>query len=204
MSRFTTTARTRASSARSSCAQCASRGSRSRNGWTLLRARIDVSKGTATLACLLLLAACGTYGPGKLAPGQSEADARAELGEPTTRTVLPDGRTRLDYARGPYGKHTWRVELDSSGKVAAVSQLLTEPNFEALRPGWSQEQVRDHLGPPSETRGGWRGLGEVWSYRYDWHNLCRWFQVWLVDGKVYESSYAPDPDCEARPRLLGL
>jgi hypothetical protein len=151
----------------------------------------------------LLLAACGTYGPGKLAAGQSEADARAQLGEPTTRTTLPNGGTRLDYARGPYGKHTYRVVLDAGGTVTSVTQLLTEANFETLRPGWSQEQVSNQLGPPSETRGGWRGLGEVWSYRYDWLNQCRWFQVWLVDARVREAGYAPDPVCDEKRRLSG-
>jgi hypothetical protein len=157
----------------------------------------------STVLSALLLGACGTYGPGTLAVGQSEADALAQLGEPTVRAALPNGGTRLDYARGPYGKHTYRVVLDTGGKVASVSQLLTETNFETLRPGWSREQVSDRLGPPSETRGGWRGLGEVWSYRYDWSNLCRWFQVWLVDAKVRDVGYAPDPVCEEKRRLGG-
>jgi hypothetical protein len=148
-----------------------------------------------------LLAACGTYGPGDLKAGQSEADARTRLGEPTVRSTLPNGGARLDYARGPYGKHTYRVELDGSGKVVAVGQLLTETNFETLRPGWSKEQVSAQLGPPSETRGGWRGLGEVWSYRYDWLNICRWFQVWMVDGQVREVGYAPDPACDEKRQL---
>jgi hypothetical protein len=179
MSRFTTILHTRASSARD-----------------------PLTRASSALSALLL-AACGTYGPGKLAAGQTEADARAELGEPTARTTLPNGGTRLDYARGPYGKHTYRVELDNGGKVASVSQLLTETNFETLRPGWSKQQVDDRLGPPSETRGGWRGLGEVWSYRYDWLSQCRWFQVWLVDDKVREASYAPDPVCDEKRRLSG-
>jgi hypothetical protein len=180
MSRFTTIRPTRASIARD----------------LIPRASIALS--------VAVLAACSTYGPGKLAVGQSEADARAELGEPTVRTSLPNGGTRLDYARGPYGKHTYRVELDASGKVTLVDQLLTEINFETLRPGWSQEQVRDRLGPPSETRGGWRGVGEVWSYRYEWFNLCRWFQVWMVDGRVREAAYAPDPVCDDKRKFVGL
>ena len=150
----------------------------------------------ASVAALLLLTACGTYGPGKLQPGQTEADARAELGEPTVRTALPAGGTRLDYGRGPYGKHTWRVELDSGGRVTSVSQLLTEVNFETVQRGETPEKVRDRLGPPSEVRGGWRGIGEVWNYRYDWRMRCQWFQVWLVDQRVREAGYGIDPMCE--------
>jgi hypothetical protein len=151
----------------------------------------------------LLLVACSTYGPGRLAPGQSEADARRELGEPTLRAALPNGGTRLDYARGPFGKHTWRVELDASGKVSSVGQLLTDRNFETLRPGWSKNEVLGVLGPASETRVGWRGVGEVWSYRYE-SVFCRWFQVWLVDGQVREAAYAPDPICEEKREIPGL
>jgi hypothetical protein len=154
---------------------------------------------SALSVAALLLAACGTYGPGKLQPGQTEADARAELGEPTLRTPLPEGNTRLDYARGPFGKHTWRVELDAAGKVTGISQLLTDNNFETLRPGWSKDQVLERIGPTSHTRVGWRGVGEVWSYRYE-NVFCRWFQVWLVEGRVREAAYAPDPICE-EPRF---
>jgi hypothetical protein len=146
-------------------------------------------------ALALLLAGCATYGPGRLAPGQTEADARRELGEPTLRAPLPNGGTRLDYARGPFGKHTWRVELDAAGKVMSVGQLLTVHNFETLRPGWSKGQVLDVLGPASETRVGWRGVGEVWSYRYE-SEVCRWFQVWLVNDRVREAGYSPDPICD--------
>lgn len=178
MSRFTITPPTRGSSA------CDS--------------RFGASSATG-VAALLVLAACSTYGPGALRPGQTEADARAELGEPTLRSTLPSGGTRLDYARGPYGKHTYRVELDAAGKVTAVSQLLNDNNFQALRPGWSRQQVIDRIGPATHVRVGWRGVGTVWSYRYE-EVFCRWFQVWLVDDRVREAAYAPDPVCE-EPRI---
>jgi hypothetical protein len=182
------------------------RAQRARLGWTTLISRSDVSDGTtmaptrasiAASAVALLLTACGHYGPGKLQPGQTEAEARAALGEPTLRSTLPGGATRLDYGRGPYGKQSWRVELDAAGKVTGISQLLNDSNFQSLRPGWSKDQVLDRVGPPSETRVGWRGLGEVWSYRFDdWFTPCRWFQVWLVEGRVREAGYSTDPVCQ--------
>ncbi len=164
-------------------------------------ARNPISRASSAICsvALLLLGACSTYGPGKLQPGQTEAEARIELGEPTLRTRLPNGGTRLDYARGPYGKHTYRVELDAAGKVTAISQLLNEYSFETLRPGWSRQQVIDQIGPATHVRVGWRGVGTVWSYRYD-GVFCRWFQVWLVDDRVREAAYAPDPVCE-EPRI---
>ncbi len=124
------------------------------------------------------------------------------MGEPTDRVVVPGG-SRLEYARGPYGKHTYRIEIDAAGKVRGVSQILTEANFEALRPGATRDDVRDRLGRPAETRVGWRGVGVVWSYRYDHRIECRWFQVWLVDDRVREASYAVDPICDEKRPFIG-
>ena len=166
MSRFTTMPRTLVSSARSSVVLVA-----------------------------IALSACAGYSPGDLRSGQSEADVRARMGEPTGRYALPDGGSKLEYARGPMGKHTYMVELDAAGRVAGWQQVLTEANFESVAAGAASTAVRQLLGRPSEARTGWRGVGEVWSYRY--HALfCRWFQIWLVEGRVREASYAVDPSCD--------
>jgi hypothetical protein len=161
------------------------------------------TRASSVASALLLLAGCAGYGPGDLKPGQSEADVRARMGEPTDRIVVPGG-SRLEYARGPFGKHTYRIDLDATGKVRGVSQILTEANFEALRPGATRDEVRDRLGRPAETRVGWRGVGEVWSYRYDYRIDCRWFQVWLVDDRVREASYATDPVCDEKRPFIGV
>jgi hypothetical protein len=78
-----------------------------------------------------------------------------------------------------------------------VQQLLTEANFESLPIGVPAAAVREQLGRPSQQRVGWRGVGEVWFYRYDPPPpYCRGFVVWLVDDRVREASYGPDPICE--------
>jgi hypothetical protein len=138
-----------------------------------------------------------------LKPGQSEADVRARMGEPTDRATLPNGGSRLDYARGPMGGHTYRIDLDASGRVQGLQQILTEANFETVRRGEAKADVRERLGRPSEQRVGWRGVGEVWSYRYDYRFQCRWFQVWLVEDRVREAAYAPDPVCDEKKLLRG-
>jgi hypothetical protein len=88
--------------------------------------------------------------------------------------------------------------------VQSVQQILTEANFEAVRPGETPADVRDRLGRPAEQRTGWRGVGEVWSYRYDHRVECRWFQVWLVEGRVREASYGVDPMCDEKRRPDGF
>ena len=165
---------------------------------TMLRMRA-----LSVLSAALLIAGCAGYGPGDLKPGQAEADVRARMGEPTDRASLPNGGSRLDYARGPMGGHTYRIDLDASGRVQTVQQILTEANFETVRPGQARADVRERLGRPSEQRVGWRGVGEVWSYRYDYRFQCRWFQVWLVEERVREGAYAPDPICDEKRLLRG-
>jgi hypothetical protein len=160
-------------------------------------------RASSALSVLLLVAGCAGYGPGNLAPGQSEADVRARMGEPTDRVALPNGGSRLEYARGPMGAHTYRIELDAAGRVHSVSQVLTEANFATVRRSESKADVRDRLGRPAEQRVGWRGVGEVWSYRYDHRFECRWFQVWLVEERVREASYAVDPNCDEKRTLRG-
>ena len=162
--------------------------------------RASSAASTFALAAALL-AGCAGYGPGNLQTGQSETDVIARMGTPTARSALAGGGARLDFVRGPMGKHTYRVELDGTGRVRSIDQLLTETNFETVQRGETPEQVRDRLGPPSEVRGGWRGLGEVWSYRYDWRVRCQWFQVWLVDQRVREAGYGIDPHCEEARKI---
>jgi len=165
-----------------------------------MRASSAHSRGPRRPAALLLalgLTACAGYGPGDLRPGQSEAEMRARLGEPTGRYAGSGGGSRAEYARGPAGKHTFMVELDAAGRVQGWEQVLTEQRFDAVAVAIAAPQaaVREQLGRPSESRVGWRGVGEVWSYRYE-SLFCRWFQVWLVDGRVREAAYASDPACE--------
>jgi hypothetical protein len=159
---------------------------------------------SARSAFLLLvgatLAACAGYSPGDLRPGQSEAEVRERMGEPTGRYSLPDGGSRIEYARGPAGLHTYMVDVDAGGRVRSTEQVMTEAHFSEVVPDMPQSGVRQKLGRPAESRVGWRGVGEVWSYRFD-SPFCRWFQVWFVDGRVREASYADDPRCDERKRL---
>ena len=170
MSRFTTMRPTRGSSARS-------------------------------LPCFFVaaLAGCADYGPGEVRPGLLESDLVARMGQPTGRYPQQGGASKLEFARGPMGKHTYMVELDTAGRVLSWEQVLTEARFNAVAVDAAQAEVRQQLGRASETRVGWRGVGEVWAYRYE-SLFCRWFVVWFVDSRVREASYDTDPMCdEGRP-----
>jgi hypothetical protein len=155
-----------------------------------------VAATVAAVVLAVMLAACAGYGPGPAAVGQTEAEVAARMGPPTGRHALADGRTRLEYARGPFGRHTFMLDLDAQGRVASVQQVLTEARFNAIRAGMPRAELLAELGRPSDRRsGGWQG-GEVWSWRYD-AIFCQWFMVSVTDqGVVKDTAYGPDPLCD--------
>lgn len=147
-----------------------------------------------------LLAACAGYSPRSVPAGASAAEIAAQMGQPTARyTVRAVGdaafHERLEYARGPMGKHTYMLDLDEQGRLARWEQVLLENNFNAIRAGDSRDSVLLRIGHPSHQ--GWLPWQKytLWSYRYE-TTFCQWFQVSLdAAGKVAETGYGPDPLC---------
>ncbi len=147
-------------------------------------------------ACLGL--GCTTYGPPSLTAGASVTDATRALGAATGEYALPGGATRLEFARGPYGKHTYMLDFDAQGRLLNWAQVLTEARFNAVLKGRPKEEVLLALGRPSEqSRLSWQRQ-TVWSYRFE-TVFCRWFQVGIDEtGRVADTGYAPDPMCESK------
>lgn len=154
-------------------------------------------------APLLLLAACATgYGPGDLRPGDTIDAARQRMGTPTGEYPHADGSRRLEYARGPYGKHTYMLDFDAQGRLLRAQQVLTETNFGAIRPGMSAAELREQLGRPARVWGVRYHDQTVWSYRYD-TPFCQLFHVGLTPaGVVEDTSFGPDPLCDADERRM--
>jgi len=149
----------------------------------------------SAVAALALASACTGYAPGRLEPGHGTDEVTRQLGAPTGRHARPQGGTRLEFARGPFGRHTYMVDVDANGRVIGWRQVLTEADFAAIAAGMTRDELLFRLGRPSHTRGGGWQPGEVWSYRYD-AIFCQWFQVSVVADRVRDASYGPDPLCE--------
>ncbi|MGL6109079.1 MAG: hypothetical protein ACRC2B_03155 [Rubrivivax sp.] len=160
----------------------------------------SLPRAALVLALAASAASCGTYRPQDIRAGQTEADVTQLLGKPTARYSGPEGKTRLEFATGPYGRTTWMVDLDAAGKATAWAQVLNETAFEYVQmnfQGMDRDWLRYTLGRPAEVRGGgWQG-GWVWSWRYP-TNECFWFQVSILDsGKLRDGgSYGTDPRCD--------
>jgi hypothetical protein len=152
------------------------------------------------LAVVALLVACAGYSPDGLKSGATVADAERSMGPRTGTYPRPDNGQRLEFARGPAGKHTYMLDFDAQGRLVQATQALTERQFAQVVPGDTVAQVLARIGHPSEvtTVGRPGHYQSVWSYRYD-AAFCLWFQVSLdLDGRVLEGTYAPDPLCDPK------
>ena len=157
-------------------------------------------------ACVALLAAaagCALLQGPALSAGQTEAEVLALLGRPTARYALGAQGTRVEFARGPFGRQTWMVDFGPDGRVSRFDQVLNEAHFAEFQqraPGMSRDELLRTLGTPGERKhGGWAG-GQIWSWRYP-TNDCLWFQVTLGDdARVKAGSYGIDPSCDVNDR----
>lgn len=147
------------------------------------------------LSGMLGLAACATCG---LDPqvGQTTESVRAQLGAPTDTWPHADGSQRWTYWRGAYARQTCTVDFDAQGRMQKAENVLDEAHFLQVRPGMTQAQLRELLGPPSWT---WQVQFHdqtVWSYRYD-NPFCQVFHVGLTPaGIVEDSAHGLDPACD--------
>src|SRR5262245_269222 len=79
--------------------------------------------------------------PGDLQPGTPINDVIARMGQPTGEYRGPDGTRRVEFARGPAGKHTYMVDVNPQGQVVKWEQVLTDQKFSTLMVGMSEADV---------------------------------------------------------------
>lgn len=156
---------------------------------------------SAWVAVVAALSSCAGYAPPQDFNGMTSEQITAVMGPPDTRRAV-EGGTRLEFPRGPAGRHTWFVYLDANGRAVRTEQVLTEANFIRINPGMSQDEVLLRLGRPGEVQRLARARGSVWSYRYE-NNQCLWFQIEMAQEKVVRSAgYGEPPECLRRGDVL--
>ena len=152
------------------------------------------------ITSLLISGCAASYSPAGLRPGDSVDAAVRQLGEPTGRYPRADGGSRLEFARGPLGRHTYMLDFDGQMSLVTWQQVLDEAHFAAIRPGMSEQDLLSELGHPSETWGVRYHDQTVWSYRYA-NNDCLWFSVGVTPaGRVEDAGFGIDPRCERREK----
>ena len=150
----------------------------------------------ATLAALMLTAGCSVLRPVLPTAGQDEAAAVAALGQPTARYTMPEGATRLEFARGPRGRETFMVDLDAQGRVTRAEQVLDLWHLRRVTDGMDREALLRLLGRPGEKQREYMDR-ETWYWRYA-NNDCLVFAVTLsAQGRViHGGSVMLDRRCE--------
>jgi hypothetical protein len=157
---------------------------------------------SALLSGLLTLVACSSYAPPTDLTGITQDQLLARMGPPEMQRPLQGGGTRLEYPTGPYGHHTWFVDVDAAGRVLRSEQVLTEKNFNQIVPGMDQAQVRERLGRPNSASTLARSRGVVWNYRFE-GPFCEWFQIEIsVAQKVRSAGYGKPPECERGEKII--
>jgi hypothetical protein len=117
----------------------------------------------ASLIFAALAAAACAMGP---PPGSSEGDVRASMGKPALEVPGTDGSRRLMYPRGPMGTETYVADIGADGRLRGVSNVLTDDTFEMIRPGFTEHDVKNMIGPPGETMYFPLSNTHAWDYRY--------------------------------------
>ncbi|HUL96735.1 MAG TPA: outer membrane protein assembly factor BamE [Usitatibacter sp.] len=117
----------------------------------------------ASLILAALTAAACAVGP---QPGSSEGDVRASMGKPALEVAQTDGSKRLVYPRGPMGTETYVADIGADGRLRGVSNVLTDDVFEKIRPGLTEQDVKNMIGPPGETMYFPMSNTHAWDYRY--------------------------------------
>lgn len=170
--------------------------SRRTSAWTACFPALRLRCFSVVFAAAVVGVACSSYGPPRLAPGASLDAARQALGRPTGDHALADGGRRLEFARGPMGRHTYMLDFNAHGQLVRWEQVLDEAHFADIREGMDAAEVLSRLGRASEQRYiGWQKQ-QVLAYRYE-TPFCQWFQVGLnLQGKVVDAAYGPDPLCD--------
>ena len=143
------------------------------------------------------------YGPTDTWIGLTRSEVQSRLGPASIQTLTSTG-TRLTYAKGPYGRHTYFLEFDANDKLARWQQVLTEQEFQKIIPGMTATVVQDLIGPSFEKTTLGRQRGEVWSYRFE-TPFCIWFQVEIdQSGVVRSAGHGIPPECARDDDWLSL
>lgn len=142
-----------------------------------------------------LFAGCDAQRAAKLEEGLStEADVRAQFGEPVQVIERADGSKLLAYPRQPEGWTNVEIVIGSDGKMASLRQLLTPANFAKVRPGMAQAEVRQMLGPQAKTlRYALKPDEETWRWHFMAGQDKKVFEVLFgADRRVLSSTIADD------------
>ncbi|RZL65239.1 MAG: hypothetical protein EOP81_05105 [Variovorax sp.] len=144
-------------------------------------------------AVVLGLAGCASE-PTRIAPGTPAAETLQRLGPPTGRYALPGGGERLQYSRAPAGSEVTNIDVDATGRVVSVVQVLQEIRFhQDIQVGnWRQADVLRTYGRPFEITRVSSFNGLIWTWRYKSINAPRLLHIYIDPAGVVQRYHVAD------------
>ena len=149
---------------------------------------------------LAFLGACTTaYSIADIHAGETRESVETRFGTPSAVYTMPDGHPRLEYHRMSLGLRTYMIDIDASGHVARVDQVLDERHFLEMRADMSEAEVLSLIGPPNGY-GHYTHPAEArtWIYRFETIQKCIVFEL-PFDARTHRTleggAFPPDKSC---------
>lgn len=149
-----------------------------------------------TFATLTLaLSGCALFHPPH--PGDSTDKITSTLGKPSY-SWTNNQITTYEYSAGAMGQYTYMARF-KDGKLLSYEQVWTTPNFNKIVPHqWTEQQVIELVGHPTEIRQYGNTKDVAWNYGYKESNV--WNSMLSIyfnsDGIVTHIENGPDPRFE--------
>jgi hypothetical protein len=180
-------------SAAGRAAPCAVHGNHRRLGERLVRQASAAV--LMVVASILVLAGCDQKRIEKLEEGvATEADVRAQFGQPYAIVEDGQGGKTLEYPRQPEGLTNYMITIGPDGKMSALRQLLNPDNLKRVSAGQTRDDVRRSLGKPAKMIRYALKQQEVWDWRFQAPGQDPMvFSVTFDDGgRVVSTATLPD------------
>jgi hypothetical protein len=163
---------------------------------------------SALVASAAVLFAAGCAQPWqRFQPGEPESALVARLGPPREVYDLPNGGKRLMWPTQPMGEVTTAADIDPSGNVVTVRQVLQVNELYKAQVGqWTKRDVLVNFGRPVETSYFPLMKREVWTYRYQEDNVWYFLYNFYFDsqGVLRLTQKTPDPMHEPEHDRMGF
>jgi 2-polyprenyl-6-methoxyphenol hydroxylase-like FAD-dependent oxidoreductase len=151
--------------------------------------------GWLMVSLLSLLLGCDPQRVAKLEEGvATEADVKAQFGEPQVTYNEADGGRTFEYSRQPEGQVAYMITIGADGKMSALRQVLKPAEFAKVTPGLDKAAVRRLLGKPAKTaKFELKPDEEHWDWRWLDGQVAKFFSVTFDrDGKVVSTAVTDD------------
>lgn len=154
-----------------------------------------------SIAALFQLVGCDAKRIEALEEGvATEAQVRAQFGEPEKIWDGENGTRILEFNRLPEGSTNYMISIGPDGKMSALRQVLTPQNFAKVTPGMMMEDVRRMLGKPAKINKYAMKPGEThYEWRFLDNNQSKMFDVTFnADWRVQATAISDDVRQEGR------